>query len=94
MRLGTKGEDADRQVLVHLCVLDSNRYKLILGMDILNALNFLYDGEQRRLHLHGKGGEFSLPLASREYASRSTSWKRYQEALSRVESRDRRHADV
>ena len=36
---------------MQFCILDSNAYKIIIGVDLLNKLEFIYDGPGRRLHL-------------------------------------------
>ena len=64
MCLGARGGE-ERWMTVHLCILDTNRYKLIVGVDLLNSLKFLYDGPSRRLFLERTGIRFSLPLATR-----------------------------
>ena len=43
MRLGAKGGNG-RHLTVQFCVLDTNAYKLLVGMDLLNELNFILDG--------------------------------------------------
>lgn len=40
---------------MHFCILDSNAYKVIIGVDLLNQLKFIYDGPGRRLHLSNQG---------------------------------------
>ena len=42
LHLGARGGD-ERIVSVQLCVLDTNRYKLLLGVDVLGPLGFIYD---------------------------------------------------
>jgi hypothetical protein len=62
---------------MHFCILDSNRYKLIIGVDVLTKLKFVYDGRERRLHLEHKNIPFSLPLASRMYAFNAPAVREY-----------------
>ena len=80
MRLGARGGD-ERWLTVHFCILDTNRYKLIVGVDLLNQLNFVYESPTRRLHLERAGVRFSLPLASKQYAFNAASITRYHQAL-------------
>ena len=67
---------------MHLCVLDTNTYKFIVGVDLLHQLNFIYDDPGRRLHLTHKGVQFSLPLATRDYAMNAPSIRAYNAAAS------------
>ena len=80
MRLGAKGRN-ERHLTVQFCVLDTNAYKLLVGMDLLNELNFILDGIQKRLYLQSAGIKFSLPLADRDYAYRSKGIRDYHRAL-------------
>ena len=50
VRLGARGGQ-ERYMQMQFCVLDSNAYKLIVGVDLLNKLDFIYDSPGRRLHL-------------------------------------------
>jgi hypothetical protein len=40
---------------VKLCVLDSPKYKLLLGLDVLTPLHALFDVGRRRLYLTFSG---------------------------------------
>ena len=37
VRLGARGGD-ERRLSMHFCVLDTNNYKLIIGVDVMNKL--------------------------------------------------------
>ena len=80
LRLGARGGE-ERWIAVHLCILDTNAYKLIVGIDLLDRLHFTFDGPSRRLFLEWAGVRFSLPLATRQYAFDAASIKRYHQAL-------------
>jgi Aspartyl protease len=54
LRVGAHGNE-ERWMPVHLCVLDTNMYKLIIGVDILHELKFVFDEPARRLHLERNG---------------------------------------
>ena len=66
LRLGTQGGE-ERNVAVHLCILDSNEYKLILGVDILTRLHFVFNDRESKLHLVSQGVHFNIPLVDKEY---------------------------
>jgi hypothetical protein len=66
---------------VHLCVLDTNRYKFIIGVDLLTQWRFVYDDPSRRLFLEAKGVKFSLPLADKQFAFNARSIRAYHQAL-------------
>lgn len=80
LRLGRFGGD-ERAVTVQLCVLDSNEYKIILGVDILSKLHFVCNDRDKKLHLINQSRSFSLPLADRRYIQSSRSWSEYHAAL-------------
>lgn len=80
LRLGRYG-GAEREATVQLCVLDSNEYKIILGVDILSKLHFVCNDRDKKLHLINQGRNFSLPLADRRYIQSSRSWREYHAAL-------------
>ena len=50
VRLAARGGE-ERCMSMHFCVLDTNSYKLIVGVDLMNKLQFIYDGPGRCLHL-------------------------------------------
>ena len=50
VRMGARGGD-ERLLQMHFCILDTNSYKLIVGVDVMNKLQFVYDGPNRRIHL-------------------------------------------
>ena len=68
VRMGARGGD-ERMLQMHFCILDTNSYKLIVGVDVMNKLQFVYDGPNRRIHLQNMGVRFALPLATKDYAS-------------------------
>ena len=83
VRLGARG-GAERELEMHLCILDTNTYKFIVGVDLLHQLNFIYDDPGRRLHLTHHGVQFSLPLATREYAMNAPAIRAYNLAAGQV----------
>ena len=83
VRLGARGGE-ERQISMHFCVLDTNNYKLIIGVDVMNKLQFIYDGPGRRLHLQNAGMKFALPLANKEYAFNAPSVRKYKEAVEKL----------
>jgi hypothetical protein len=85
IRLGARGGE-ERSMMAHMCILDSNGYKLIIGVDILQALDFVYDGPGRRLHLTSAGIKFSLPLVTRNFAFNAPAVRSYLEAATQVAS--------
>ena len=79
---------------MQFCILDSNAYKIIVGVDLLNKLEFIYDGPGRRLHLSSQGVKFSLPLATKDYAFNAPAVKAYREAASLVSNTTAAEVDV
>jgi hypothetical protein len=69
---------------VNLCILDSNAYKLLIGVDLLSQLDFVLDGPGNRIYLQRQGVNFSLPLAPRTYAFNSAAIRGYHRALEMI----------
>lgn len=74
LHLGAKGGE-EREISVQFCVLDSNKYKLLIGVDLLDELQFVFDGPNKRLHLANGDKRFSLPVVDRQYAYNSRAVK-------------------
>ena len=83
LRLGNRGGE-ERVIPVNLCVLDSNAYKLLIGVDLLNQLRFVLDGPGRRIYLERNSIRFSLPLAPKDYAFNSAAVRGYHRALDEI----------
>ena len=83
IRLGARGGE-ERHMPLKLCILDTNAYKLLIGVDLLNQLDFILDGGQRRLHLQRMGVRFSLPVVDRNYAFKAKAVREYHQALNTI----------
>ena len=98
LRFGTRGDDL-RWERVHLTVLHSVQYKLILGMDILQPRKARMDVERCTLSMEKRGITYTLPLKDKQYAYRATSIQQYLQAqridaASEENSGDREEADL
>jgi hypothetical protein len=68
----------------HLCVLDTNQYKLIIGVDILRPLQGSLDLTNSRLHLVKDQSRFNLPLIDKLRAFKMPSVVWYLHALKAI----------
>ena len=74
--MGTRGDDL-RWELMHLTVLDTTAYKLILGIDYFKPRKGVLDMENMHLTLTKEGISYRLPLKDKIYAMKATSVQNY-----------------
>ena len=76
MRMGTRGDQL-RWELMHLTVLNSPTYKLILGIDYLKRRKGRLDMERMALTLCRDNITYTLPLKDKRYAMNAPSIKAF-----------------
>lgn len=81
LRLGARGYEDDRWVTAHMCILDTNAYKLILGVDLLRPLEAVPVLKESRLYISRHGARFSLPLVDKPAAMGALGVRRYHDAV-------------
>ena len=69
--MGTRGDDL-RWELMHLTVLDTSAYKLILGIDFFKPRKGVLDMDNMNLSLTRDGIQYRLPLKNKDYAMKAS----------------------
>ena len=75
--MGTRGDDL-RWELMHLTVLPSQAYKLILGIDYMKRRKGKMDLEKMTLQLTKEEVTYTLPLKDKKYALNAPSIRAYE----------------
>ena len=80
MRLGSHG-GPERLINVQMCVFSSNEYKILIGSDLLDKLQYIIDSRRSTLRLVHGDARFRLPIVKKEYVEKSRSWSEYHAAV-------------